>query len=89
MLLCIFPAGGTPLTAYRLEMSCLGSSDSGGGGSGSKGKGKLDALFELAYLGPEHSTGGWQSWWAGGQGEWDGAQQWRTAGGVHRLAGVA
>lgn len=56
------PAGGTPITSYRLEMCCVGGVE-GGRGEGGKGKAKLDPPYELAYLGPERTAGGrWVTW---------------------------
>ncbi len=52
----MLPAGGTPITSYRLEMCCLGAVE-GGRGDGGKGKAKLDPPFELAYLGPQRAAG--------------------------------
>lgn len=56
--LLLFAAGGAPITSYRLEMCCLGGVE-GGRGEGGKGKVKVDPPFELAYLGPERTAGGW------------------------------
>ena len=55
-------AGGSPIGAYRLEMCCQGSTE-GARGDGGKGKGKMDPPFELAYLGPDRTAGGWPVHW--------------------------
>lgn len=43
-------------------MCCVGGVE-GGRGQGGKGKAKLDPPYELAYLGPERTAGGWWATW--------------------------